>query len=112
MQGQEIKWANIPGLILLNGEPGGDLGISNPDLHGVNNGDEGISVPMLVIHKTVEPPANITAVISAESSLPCWKTSRSEAELLQEKQFSQGLLTAFLATICRPKQYYLAIFKS
>lgn len=53
--------ANIPGLILLSGEPRGDLGISNPDLHSVNNGDERITVPMLVTHKTVEPPANISS---------------------------------------------------
>lgn len=53
--------ANIPGLILLSGEPGGDLGISNPDLYSVNNGDEGITVPVLVTHKTVEPPANISS---------------------------------------------------
>lgn len=53
-------WANISGLILLSGEPGGDSGISNPDLHGVNNGDEGIALPMLVTHRTVEPPANIS----------------------------------------------------
>lgn len=47
-------WGNIPGLILLSGEFGGDLAISNPDLYSANNGDEGMTVPLLVTQKTVE----------------------------------------------------------
>lgn len=62
-------WANIPSLLLLHGESGGDLAISNPDLHSANNGDEGMTASLLVTHKTVEPPANISPCGTQQSDL-------------------------------------------
>lgn len=52
--GQKIMWVHIPDLILLGGEFGCDLGLSNPDLHSANNGDEGMTVPLLLARKTAE----------------------------------------------------------
>lgn len=47
-------WVHIPDLILLGGEFGCDLGLSNPDLHSANNGDEGMTVPLLLARKAAE----------------------------------------------------------
>lgn len=70
-------WANIPGLILLSGGFVGDLTISNPGLHSANNHEKGMTEPLLVTHKTVEPwtaktvepPANIGPHSTQQSDL-------------------------------------------